>query len=432
MIDIPQGKRYIYILFLYILPLCPFLRAQEPADLSIKRYLEQTYEVPFSTNNRIVFFKTGQEKFDDLFEAVRQASKSIHLEYFNFRNDSISRLLFKLLEQKASHGVEVRAVFDGFGNSSNNRPLKRVHLDSLRKRGIQIVEFAPLRFPYVNHALHRDHRKIVVIDGLVAYTGGMNVADYYIKGKKEFGEWRDIHARVEGDVVDELQKIFISFWNRVTHENVHGPQYYTGGRDARRYFHGLKADTCQTAGDKCIGVVDRGPQSPRRIIHDAFVNSIDSAERRIDIINPYFTLCSHIRRALRRAVRRGVEVRVMISSKSDIPITPRIVEHNAHRLMKAGVRIFVFEGGFHHSKIMMVDNSFAYVGSANLNSRSLVYDYECNLLVADECATEELISIFENDRSRHCWELTPETWKSKFSSGRRFGAWFWQFLTPFV
>ena len=406
--------------------------AQVRSDSVIAGYLRDTYGVRFSDNNRIVFFKNGQEKFDDLFAAVRQARKSVHLEYFNFRNDSISRLLFNLLEERAAEGVEVRAVFDGFGNSSNNRPLKRKHLDSLRARGIDIVEFDPLRFPYLNHALHRDHRKIVVIDGLVAYTGGMNVADYYIEGKEEFGEWRDIHARVEGDAVDELQRIFIAFWNRVTRKDLHGAEYYSGGRDARKSFKGLRQDACGSAGRKRIGVVDRGPESPRRIIHDTFVHAIDSAEEDIEIINPYLTLCPHIRKALKRAAKRGVDVRVMISSKSDIPITPRIVEHNAHRLMKAGARVFVFEGGFHHSKVMMVDHRYAFVGSANLNSRSLSFDYECNLLVADECATRELEEIFEADRQDRCWELTPETWKQKLSPGRRFGAWFWQFLTPFV
>ena len=408
------------------------LAAQVRSDSAVVSYLEDTYGVHFTQNNRLVFFKTGQEKFDDLFEAVKQAQKSIHLEYFNFRNDSISHLLFSLLEERAKAGVEVRAVFDGFGNSSNNRPLLKHHLDSLRERGIDIIEFDPLRFPYLNHAIHRDHRKIVVIDGLVAYTGGMNVADYYIKGKEEFGEWRDVHMRVEGDVVDELQKIFLEFWKKASGNDVHGPQYYSGGRDARKFFSGLKTDTTQTAGEKLVGVVDRGPRSKRRIIHNTFVKCIDAAESEIEIINPYLTLCPHIRKALRKACKRGVDVKIMISSKSDIPITPRVVEHNAHRLMKKGARVYVFEGGFHHSKIMMVDRKYSFVGSANLNSRSLSFDYECNLLIADESSTEELRSIFDDDRRTRCWELTPETWKKNFSSGRRFGAWFWQILTPFL
>lgn len=423
-------KRFTFLLLLFGTMAAG--HTQSLPDSIVVDYLQETWGVKFTTNNRIVFFKEGQEKFDDLFTAIRQARHSVHLEYFNFRNDSISKELFTLLATKVREGVEVRALFDGFGNSSNNRPLRRRHLDSLRKAGIEIYEFDPLRFPYVNHVMHRDHRKIVVIDGRVAYTGGMNVADYYIKGKPEFGGWRDIHCRVEGDAVDELQKVFIRFWNQVTRQNVHGTQYYSGGSDGPAPFDGLVADTSHTAGCKRVGVVDRIPHKSGRIIHDTFVMSIDQARKQVQVINPYLTLCRHIRRALRRAIRRGVKVQIMVSSKSDIPVTPRIVEHNAHRLMKKGAEVWFYEGGFHHSKIMMVDSLFCFVGSANLNSRSLSFDYECNLLIADKPATHELQSIFEQDKKTRCWLLTPASWKEKFSKKRRFAAWFWQFLTPFV
>lgn len=392
----------------------------------------QTDSLLFTTNNRIVIFKSGQEKFSDLFAAIQQAKKSIHLEYFNFRNDSISTELFSLLEQKVKDGVKVRAIFDGFGNASNNRPLRRKHLDSLLNRGIEIYEFDPLRFPYVNHIIPRDHRKIVVIDGVVAYTGGMNVADYYIKGKSEFGSWHDIHARVEGEAVGQLQKAFLDFWNIWTQQNVRGAEYYPGYRDATQEFSNLTPDTCSSAGKKRIAVVNQGPKSPKKPIHATFLQLINRATMQIQIINPYFTLCHHIRRALCQAIKRGVDVQVIVSAKSDIPITPRIVEHNAHRLMKKGVKVYFFEGGFHHSKIMMVDSVYSFIGSANLDSRSLSFDYECNLLIDDKPTTKVLQTIFNKDRDEKCWLLTPKTWKEKFKPSRRFAAWFWQWLTPFV
>ncbi|WP_409997002.1 phospholipase D-like domain-containing protein [Alloprevotella tannerae] len=402
------------------------------SDSQIVNYLKAHFDVPFTDNNKLVFFKTGQEKFDDLFAAIRQARRSIHLEYFNFRNDSISRALFDLLAKKAQQGVKIRALFDGFGNSSNNRPLRRKHLEALRAQGIEIYEFDPLRFPYVNHIFHRDHRKIVVIDGLVAYTGGMNVADYYIKGKPEIGVWRDLHVRVEGAAVGDLQRIFISFWNAVTHQQVQGPEYYPGEKQASDYFVGLKEDKDATAGHKLVGVVNRDPDESPRIIHDTFVQAIKVAKTNITLINPYLTLCPHLRREIKRALRRGVEVQIMVSANSDIPITPRVVEHTVHRLMKKGAKVWFFEGGFHHSKIMMVDSTFSFVGSANLNSRSLSCDYECNLLIADRPSTAQLLRLFDDDRTKHCWQLTPDTWRTKFSKGRRFQAWFYQFLTPFL
>lgn len=425
-----QMLSFVFLLALLFLPNA-LSASPLPSDSSVVAFLQRDYGVKFTDNNRVVFFKNGQEKFDDLFCAVKQAKSTVHLEYFNFRNDSISALLFGLLSDCVKRGVKVRAIFDGFGNSSNNRPLLLRHLDTLRARGIEIYEFDPVRFPWINHAFKRDHRKIVVIDGLVAYTGGMNVADYYIKGKTEFGDWRDIHCRVEGDVVGQLQAIFVKFWNRISRQEVSGPHLYPGFKDARQYFEGLKPDTCVSAGRKSVGVVDRVPDETPAIMRETFVESINAAQRQILIINPYFTLNRKIRRALRKALRRGVDVQVMISEKSDIPITPRIVEHEAHRLMKKGATIHVYTGGFHHSKIMMVDSSFCFVGSANLNSRSLQYDYECNLLVDDVPTTEALISIFSDDSQGRCYKLTPELWRKR-SWWRRFQCWFFQILTPFV
>lgn len=417
--------------FIYLPALAQKCRPAKHSDLDIVNFLQEDFGVKFTGNNRLVVFKTGKEKFDDLLPALRAAKQSIHLEYFNFRNDSISKELFAILVRKAAEGVKVRALFDGFGNSSNNRPLRTRHLDSLRARGVEIYEFDPIRFPWINHVFHRDHRKIVVIDGVVAYTGGMNVADYYITGKPEFGEWRDIHTRVEGDAVGELQKVFLNFWNRVTHQNVHGAEYYPGERDARNDFGMLKQDTTPTAGSKIIGVVNRDPCETPRIIHDTFVHAIEHAEKQILIINPYFTLCRHIKRALKKAARRGVDVQIMVSQKSDIPVTPRVVEYNAHKLMKAGAKMYFFTGGFHHSKIMMVDSLYAFVGSANLNSRSLSFDYECNMLVADRYTTAQLQEIFYHDRDTRCFMLTPELWKN-WGRWKKTKGWIFHFLSPFV
>ena len=417
--------------FIYLPALAQKCRPAKHSDLDIVNFLQEDFGVKFTGNNRLVVFKTGKEKFDDLLPALRAAKQSIHLEYFNFRNDSISKELFAILVRKAAEGVKVRALFDGFGNSSNNRPLRARHLDSLRARGVEIYEFDPIRFPWINHVFHRDHRNIVVIDGVVAYTGGMKVADYYITGKPEFGEWRDIHTRVEGDAVGELQKVFLNFWNRVTHQNVHGAEYYPGERDARNDFGMLKQDTTPTAGSKIIGVVNRDPCETPRIIHDTFVHAIEHAEKQILIINPYFTLCRHIKRALKKAARRGVDVQIMVSQKSDIPVTPRVVEYNAHKLMKAGAKVYFFTGGFHHSKIMMVDSLYAFVGSANLNSRSLSFDYECNMLVADRYTTAQLQEIFYHDRDTRCFMLTPELWKN-WGRWKKAKGWIFHFLSPFV
>ena len=397
------------------------------SDSTIVRQLREE-GIRFSDNNSVTLLMSGQEKFDDMFCAIRQARSSVHLEYFNFRNDSIASLLFDLLAEKAKEGVEVRALFDGFGNDSNNQPLLKKHIKAIRKRGIEIYEFDPIRFPWINHVLHRDHRKIVVIDGQIAYTGGMNVADYYINGTPQVGEWRDMHCRIDGDEVNTLQAIFLRIWNKTARQNVHGAKYFRGIRGGY-YFHDLKPDTCCTAGHKMVGIINREPRTSNKIIRQFYFNAINDAKDSIKLVNPYLTLTGKLKRALKRAVKRGVKVEVMVSAKSDIPLTPDCVFYNVHKLMKHGVDVYIYEPGFHHTKIIMVDGMFCTVGSANLNSRSLRFDYEENAVIIDPCTTAELSHMFDHDKTRS-FKLTPEKWKEFRTGWQKFIGWFAHFLAP--
>lgn len=397
------------------------------SDSTIVRQLREK-GIRFSDNNSVTLLMSGQEKFDDMFCAIKQARSSVHLEYFNFRNDSIASLLFDLLAEKAKEGVEVRALFDGFGNDSNNQPLLKKHIKAIRKRGIEIYEFDPIRFPWINHVLHRDHRKIVVIDGQIAYTGGMNVADYYIKGTPQVGEWRDMHCRIDGDEVNTLQAIFLRIWNKTAKQNIHGAKYFRGIRGGY-YFHDLKPDTCCTAGHKMVGIINREPRTSNKIIRQFYTNAINDAKDSIKLVNPYLTLTGKLKRALKRAVKRGVKVEVMVSAKSDIPLTPDCVFYNVHKLMKHGVDVYIYEPGFHHTKIIMVDGQFCTVGSANLNSRSLRFDYEENAVIIDPCTTAELSHMFDHDKTRS-FKLTPEKWKEFRTGWQKFVGWFAHFLAP--
>lgn len=385
--------------------------------------------VTFSHDNSVTFLTDGQEKFDDLFAAVKQARKSIHLEYFNFRHDSIAGRLFDLLASRARDGVKVRALFDAFGNASNNKPLSEKDLKKIRKRGIEIYTFDPLKWPWVNHVFHRDHRKIVVIDGHTGYIGGMNVADYYIKGKKEVGTWRDMHCRIEGSEVNSLQRIFLNIWNKTTGQHVDGEELFGGGIiDA---FKGLKPDTCITKGRKMVGIVNREPRKTNRIIRSYFLEAINSAKDSIKIINPYFTLNSDLKRALIKAVGRGVKVEVMLSIHSDIPLTPDCALYNVHQLMKKGVHVWMYKPGFHHSKIMIIDDKYCSVGSANMDARSMRYDYEANALIIDRETTRQLSTIFDNEKGES-FELTKENWNELRTGWQKFVGWFAHLLSPFL
>lgn len=403
-------------------------KADEPSDSLVKREMENC-GILFSHNNSVTLLMSGQQKFDDMFAAIRQARHSIHLEYFNFRNDSIASLLFNLLREKQKEGVEVRALFDGFGNDSNNQPLKKRHIKTLRNDSINIWEFDPIRFPWVNHIWPRDHRKIVIIDGSIAYTGGMNVADYYINGTQQVGEWRDIHCRIEGGAVNQLQLIFSRIWERTTGEDIWSPQYFQAYTP--KAFKGLKPDTTRTAGKKLVGIVNREPHTTNAIMRELYISAINNAKDSIHIVNPYFTLIPSISKALKNAIARGVKVEIMVSAKSDIPLTPDCVFYNAHKMMKLGAHIWLYQPGFHHSKIMMVDGRFCTIGSANLDARSMRYDYEENALIIDPCTTKELDLMFHRDKTRSIL-LTKEEWNRFRTPWQKFRGWFSHLLSPFL
>ena len=412
----------LFTLF-FAIPSVLYAANGERSDSAMVAYL-RSEGVAITHGNRVCLLKSGEEKFNDLFMAIRKAKHYIHLEYFNFRNDSIAALLFSELDKKVKEGVKVRAMFDAFGNWSNNKPLKKKHLKELAKRGIEIVKFDPLNFPFIGDFLSRDHRKIVIIDGQVAYTGGMNVADYYIEGLPAFGDWRDMHMRIEGPAVDELQRIFLSMWEKSTDERLTDSIYYFPPKTVQFHLPG-------TIDNVTIGIVDRIPRKTPKLMREAYAHAILSANEKIELINPYFVPTRTVRRALKKAVQKGVDVQVMVSVKGDIPITPDASMHVARQLNKCGATIYQFEGGFHHSKIMMVDDTFCTVGSTNLNSRSLRYDYEVNAFIFDPRVTNQLSDIFNADKQQSSI-MTDENWKQR-SYWHRFVGWLSNLiLTPFL
>ncbi len=390
-----------------------YINAQT-SDSLIARHMSEL-GVHITQGNEVSLIMSGKEKFERMFEDIRQARSSVHLEYFNFRNDSIASLLFDILREKRKEGVEIRAMFDGFGNDSNNQPLKKKHLQKLRADSINIVEYDPIRFPWVNHIWPRDHRKIVVIDGRIAYTGGMNVADYYIVGTEQVGEWRDMHCRIEGPAVNDLQTIFARIWKKTTKEDISDPKYYRA----------------IPSGNKEIGIINREPRVTNRLMRQFYIQAIDDAQDSIRIINPYLTLVPSIKKALKRAIRRGVKLQIMVSAKSDVPLTPDVVHRNAYKLMKKGAEVWFYLPGFHHSKIMMVDGRFCTIGSANLDARSMRFDFEENALIINREITKELDDMFDRD-TKNSLRLTEEEWKRFNSRWHKFCGWFGTLLTPWL
>ena len=391
-----------------------------PSDSIFAGYLHER-GIPIYNNNEIELLPNGRIKFENLFEAIRNAKEHIHLEYFNFRSDSIAKEIFTLLAEKAQEGVKVRAMFDDFGNLSNNRPLRKEHLKMLNDRGIEIISFDPMKFPYINHAFSRDHQKIVIIDGKKGFTGGMNIADYYINGLPGIGPWRDMHLCVEGPAVTGLQKAFLYVWNNETKQNIGGKEYFPYGEDCTYEPEQL---------GKQVAIVQRVPHKSPDAIRRAYIEAMDAAEHHIRIVTPYFTPVKSLRKAIYRALKRGVRVEIMISEKCDISFSPDGGFYYANRFRKAGAHIYVYKGGFHHTKVMTVDDRFCTVGSANLNSRSMKYDYEINAFIFDLQTTWELDEIYKKDKT-NSERMTKEYYRKR-GAWRNFVGWFAHLLTPFI
>lgn len=384
------------------------------SDTAFVKYVAEE-QMPYSANNSVTMLDGAREKFDSLFNDIRNAKHHIHLEYFNFRHDSINNVLLTLLAQKAKEGVEVRAMFDAFGNLSNNQPLKRKDLEEIRATGIEIIKFDPIVFPWINHFFSRDHRKIVIIDGEKAYIGGINVADYYINGIKGIGEWRDMHSKVEGQAVNDLQQVFLDIWNKETKQNISGEAYLP-----------LQPQK----GEARIAVVDRRPHETPERMRQAYANAIHSAKDSIILVNPYFLPMPIVRKALEKAIDDSVKVTIILSEKGDIPMVPDGAWRVGYQLMKRGAKVYMYTGGFNHSKAMCIDGKFCSIGSANFNSRSMRYDYETNIFVFSKEETAELYELLKKDISKS-YLLTEEKYKKR-CLWHRFSGWLATILTPLM
>ena len=359
--------------------------------------------LPLYEGNEVVILPTAEIKFRDLFEAVEQAEKYIYLDYFKFQQDSICDAFLEKLKRKAHQGVDVRIIFDSFGNKSSDLPLSDTLQSRIRESGIQIAAFDPVRFPWINHLMHRNHHKIAVIDGKIVYTGGMNVADYYLHGKPKVGKWRDMHIRMSGPVVEAYEELFWRMWEKQEKE--------TRNKENSR--------VSRAQGQCTVAFASRWPRETPDIMRKTYAIAIDNAEQLVQIVNPYAMLFGEVRAALRRALERGVRVQFMVSTRSDGKVNDDVIGLEMRKLMKRGAEVYYYNDGFHHSKVMMIDSLFCTVGTTNLDARSLCFDYEVNAFVFDPATTQKLQEIYYNDIENHSTLLTPEVFKERFPLKRR-------------
>jgi len=332
-------------------------------------------------NNRLELYYEGGRFFDDLIVDLENAQDTINMEYFIFRSDELGRRIKEILERKAREGVKVRLLFDGVGCFNKQswkfkRELKNSQIDAH-------YFLDPLNILSSRLLNYRNHRKIVVIDGQIGYTGGMNIGLEYIDGGAKFRRWRDTHVRMVGESVQLLQSVFLSDW------------YNSGGdvvQDARFFpLPAAKGDYLPTQ------IVVSGPDSDWNSIKKLFQLLISNANSRICIQSPYFIPDQSLMNALETAALSGVEVNLMMTGLPDKRVPFWVAHTYFEDLLKSGVNIYLYEGGFMHAKVLIVDEMISTVGSCNMDTRSFHLDYEVNAFFYDAEITADLIEQFNTD-----------------------------------
>lgn len=334
-----------------------------------------------TTDNDVTILTDGKEKFESLITDILEAKDHIHLQYYIFKRDGIGTRIIDALEEKLKEGVEVKMLYDDMGS----RTLTIAKLKDFKKLGGQFESFFPSFLPLINFRLnHRNHRKIVVIDGRIGYVGGFNVGDEYLGLDKRFGYWRDTHLRIEGDAVNALQLRFMLDWNsqarrdNFTYEN--------------KYFPDVKSD-----GKVSMQIASSGPDDGLQQIKFGYLKMISEAKKSIYIQSPYFIPDSSFLDTLKIAVLSGVDVHIMIPNKPDHPFVYWATYSNVGELIKVGAKVYTYENGFIHTKMVVIDDEVASVGTANMDMRSFELNFEVNAFIYDSKVATDLRRTFEED-----------------------------------
>lgn len=325
------------------------------------------HELPVThRHNRVELFRRGQQFFEALFSAIRSAEHTILLEYYIIHDDRIGAGLAHELTAAVQRGVTVKLIYDYIGCLDTPASFFK----NLAKKKVQLLPFNVPSFKRGFYGFdRRDHRKMTIIDGTVAFLGGFNIGDEYAGCVAEKMSFRDLGFSIRGEAVGELEAIFHETWHGERDESYVRP-IVVQPRPSRR-----------KSGDAAVNIISGGPRQRRFYIREAFQVNIASAAEEILIATPYFVPGPRIIRSLLRAVRRGVRVRLLLPARSDVPLVLLLGRSSYATLLRGGVEIFELEREILHAKVMLIDAERTVIGSANLDQRSFHRNYEINCLV---------------------------------------------------
>ena len=349
-----------------------------------------------ASRHRLSLLRDGAQTFDAMIQAIRSARSFVCLETYILRDDWTGRRFAAALSERARAGVEVNLLYDAWGSDVSGW-----YLEDLAAAGVRTLAYHPLRFhgrlgAILARVIKRDHRKVLVVDGRIGFTGGLNIADDYAPARAGGGGWRDTHLQLEGPAVAELLYSFLRLWVR------------NGGAplDERRYTSAGRRP------DPKVRIVGNSLRGRRDAIGRLYKDAINKARRRIRITNAYFVPTVGVFRAIRQAALRGVDVQLIVAGTTDVPAVRLASRAFYEPYLRAGVRIFEWKGRVLHAKTATVDGHWSTVGSANLDVASLRVNLEVNAVVEDEHLAWELERMFEEDLES-CEEITLESWHAR-------------------
>ena len=367
--------------------------------VGITAYLQHKCSFPVWGNTQTDYYPIGENMYSEMLNELRKAEKFIFMEYFIIEPGVMWNSIAFILQEKATQGVDVRVMYDDLGCIGT---LPKGFADTLQSKGIKCVAFNPV-MPFLNLAMNnRDHRKIMVIDGNIAFTGGINLADEYINEKVKHGHWKDTGVKIQGSAVWNFTVMFLEIWNAFSNDSKDIEQY----RPDSNFTNSI-------TGDGFVLPFSDSPIESETVSQNVYLDILNKANDYVYIFTPYLIIDSEMVNALRMAAKRGVDVRMITPGIPDKKLIFRVTRANYEPLISAGVRIFEYTPGFTHAKSFVSDDEIAVVGTINLDFRSLYLHYECGLLLINTNSIIQLKDDFSETLSK-CTEVTPCDLKQSF------------------
>lgn len=349
------------------------------------KYIEKMSHFNACKNTKCTYLKDGKDFYNSLIKDLKQAQKFIFMEYFIINHGKMWNSILDILKEKVKNGVDVRLIYDDLGSATY---LKSKYCKTLRSYGIKCYRFGRM-IPFISsYHNNRDHRKICVIDGFIGYTGGINLSDEYMNLTHPYGHWKDNSVRLIGEAVDNLTILFLQ-------------NYGITSKKKQNFENYLFKQNCtqQIDSNEIVIPYGTGPKSRyyENFATDVFLNMIHQAKKSIDISTPYLIIDYALTNALIAAVARGVKVRILIPSRPDKKFIYAFSKQTTYYLAKSGVEIYTYSPGFNHAKSFLVDDEISFIGTTNLDFRSLMHHYECGVIIYNSSCIKEIDQHFEND-----------------------------------